>query len=63
MMSKKIDKCIDVILYYVVTLIISILFKKLGWLEGNAFTYAFGITTGWMIVDVISYLHKKRKQK
>ncbi len=60
-MTKKImSEIVDIIVYYICSLLVCLFFKWVGWLERDVFIFALGITIGWYIARAIIKLVKKK---
>lgn len=59
MKKKIVNIVVDLVLYYLVALVVSMIFKQLGWINGNIYLYSLSITIGWGIAKLIISLFKR----
>lgn len=63
MKEKITDVIVDMVIYYLAALLISIIANKIGWIEGNIFIYSLALTIGWVIAKFIIYFFKNLLKK
>ncbi|MCM1370651.1 MAG: hypothetical protein NC181_02005 [Clostridium sp.] len=61
MRKKIIDIIVDIVIYYLSALLISFIFMKFGWIEGNIYLYSLALTIGWTIGKLIISFFRKEK--
>lgn len=58
-MKKVIRIFLEVLFYYIVVLLVILLFKKIGWLDGDIWALSIGSTIGFILYKLLVTILKK----
>jgi len=60
MKKKVINVIVYIVIYYLSVLLVTFIFKKIGWIKGNIYMYSLAITIGWTIAKLLIESFKKQ---